>query len=328
MFDSKVKNILSLVILSCITSLNGCSFQSDRDIVQAQGKPKVVASHNVLCDLVETIAEDTVDLSCLIDGNQDSHTYSPTPAQRKIMEEAQLILYGGYQLEPQVIQLVEATKTPASKIAVYEQVVAEPILSEEEEHLEEHSAEETKPELEPDPHVWHNVENVVGAIELIQPILLQLNPSAAEQYLQNTASLTETLWNLDAWIDEQIVTVPEGKRILVTTHNSFNYYAKAYHLEDYHSLQGLSSQSSPTASDVKNLATEIRQIGVPTIFIESTKSDRVMNNVARAANVKLSSQKLYADGLAEANNYTEMMSHNTCTIVNGLGGKCKAFNKE
>ena len=333
MFDSKVKNRLSLVILSCIASLNGCSLRSDkpngiasqRDIALAQGKPKVVASHNVLCDLVETIAEDTVDLTCLIDGGRDSHTYRPTPAQRKMMEEAQLILYGGYQLEPQIIQLVEATETSAPKIAVYEQVVAEPILSEEE-HLEEHSAE-AKPELEPDPHVWHTVENTVAAVELIQPILLQLNPSAAEQYLQNTVSLTETLWNLDAWIDEQIATIPEGKRILVTTHDSFNYYVKAYYFEDYHSLQGLSSQSSPTASEVKNLATEIRQIGVPTIFVESTKSDRVMNNVARAANVELSPTKLYADGLAEADNYIEMMSHNTCAIVNGLGGECQTFEE-
>ena len=348
----KIKNTFSLLILGCIAGLNGCSLKNSDNIAQAQDTPKIIASHSILCDLIETIAEDTVDLTCLIDGDRDPHTYSPTPSQLKEMEQAQLILYGGYQLEPQIIKLIKATETSAPKIAVYEQVVAEPISSEhhehsDEEHLgeehseaehsdEEHSDEEhseaesdkhTESTLEPDPHVWHNIENTVAMVELIQPILLQLNPTAAEQYLQNTATLTDRLWQLDAWIDEQIATIPEGQRILVTTHNSFNYYAQAYYLEDYKALQGLSSATSPTASQVTKLAEEIEQTEVPTIFVESTKSDRVMNNVARAANVKISPEKLYADGLGTADSYIEMMTHNTCAIVNGLSGECKAFGE-
>ena len=76
-------------------------------------------------------------------------------------------------------------------------------------------------------------------------------------------------------------------------------------LEDYQTLQGLSVEASPTASQVKELATEIEQTGVPTIFVESTKSDRVIKNVARAADVKLSESELYVDGLGEAENYTQ-----------------------
>ncbi len=307
-----------------MTGLSSCSIHSN-NIAQANNQPKIVASHNIICDLVNTIAEDTVDLTCLIDGDQDPHTYRPTPSQRKAMEEAQLILYGGYQLEPQIIQLIEATETSAPKLAVYEQVVAEPILSE---HEEDKADKPKQKELEPDPHIWHNVENVVAMVELIQPILLQLNPAQAEKYLQNSSILTEKLWQLDAWIDEQIVTIPEGKRILVTTHDSFNYYVQAYPIEEYKTLQGLSSESSATASGVKDLAAEIKQTGVPTIFVEATNSDRVMNNVARTADVELASEKLFADGLGEADNYIEMISHNTCVIVDGLQGKCQAFNNK
>lgn len=317
----KIKNLLSVIILGSVASLTSCSVRSSNNIAQAQGKPKVIASHNILCDLISTLAEDTIDLTCLIDRDRDPHSYRPTPSQRKEMESAQLILYGGYQLEPQIIKLIEATETSAPKLAVYEQVVAEPILGEHE-HSEEHSEEP-----QPDPHVWHNVENTVAMIELIQPILLQLNPTEAATYVENTANLTEKLWQLDAWIDEQIATIPEGKRILVTTHDSLNYYVQAYNLEDYKTLQGLSSESSPTASRVKDLARAIEQTEVPTIFVESTKSDRVMNNVARAAKVKLAPESLYADGLGGADNYIEMMSHNTCAIVNGLGGECRAFNQ-
>lgn len=346
--NTQVKNLFSLAVFAITTYLVSCSLRTNSNIAQAQGKPKIVASHNIICDLFQTIAQDTADLTCLIDPNQDPHTYRPTPSQGKAIEEAQLILYGGYQLEPQIIKLIEATEnpeTPKAKIAVYEQVVTEPILTEHDHHdhddhvegednhteqsetsqEEEKLAKATKEDLESDPHVWHDIENTVAMVELIKSILLQINPLEAELYLKNSVTFTEQLWQLDTWIDEQIATIPKGKRVLVTTHDSLNYYAQAYYLEDYKTLQGLSSESSPTASQVKKLATEIRQTGVPTIFAESTASDRVMSNVARAAKVKLSEQKLFVDGLGEANNYTEMMSHNTCAIVNGLGGKCNPF---
>ena len=337
-----VKSI-NCVVLGFVAGLSGCSIQSSKNIAQANSEPKIVVSHNIICDLINTIAEDTVDLTCLIDSNQDPHTYSPTPSQRKAMEEAQLILYGGYQLEPQIIQLIEATETPVPKIAIYEQVVTDPIKSEHEhededkhehgdEHEHEHEAEDKnvdhQEELESDPHVWHDVENAVAMLEVIQTLLIQFNPSQAEKYLQNTNTLIENLWQLDAWIDEQIATIPEGKRILVTTHSSFNYYVQAYPIDDYKTLQGLSSESSPTASGVKDLAAEIKQSGVSTIFVESTTSNRTMNNVARAAGVELASEELIADGLGKADNYIEMMAHNTCAIVNGLEGKCQAFEKQ
>lgn len=311
---TRVKNIFSMTILGIAASLAGCSPKTNNNIASAQAKPLVVATHSIICDLIETIAEDTLDLTCLVDGAQDPHTYRPTATQRKAIEQAQLILYGGYELEPKIIQLIEATKTPAPKIAVYENAVTEPILAEHE--------HEAKAELEPDPHVWHDVENVVAMVELIHPALTQVNPVSAGLYLQNSTALTDKLWRLDGWIDEQIATIPEEKRILVTTHDSLNYYVQAYQLKDYQTLQGLSSEASPTASQLRQLATDIRQTGVPIIFAESTSSDRVISNVAREANVKLSTEKLFADGLGEADNYVDMMTSNTCTIVNGLGGKC------
>ena len=329
----RVKNLLSLAVVGMTTSLFGYSLSNN--IAQAQSKPKVVASHNIICDLVKAVAEDTIDLTCLIGANQDPHSYRPTPNQRKAIEEAQLILYGGYQLEPGLIKLIGATEdedeeTPqVAKIALYEQVVTEPIMAEHhEESIEHHHHEESevgdsKPELEPDPHVWHNVENTVAMVETLESIFLQANPAAAEQYLLNSNTLTEQLWQLDAWIKEQIATIPEGQ-ILVTTHDSLNYFVRAYNLDGYKTLQGLNADS-PTASGVRELAAEIEQAGASTIFAESTKSDRVINNVARAANVELSPERLYVDGLGEANSYTEMMTHNTCAIVSGLGGECQPF---
>ena len=352
MFENiKINSIISLTIASLTMGLTGCG----NKVAEAQAKPKVVATHNVICDLVETIAQDTIDLTCLIDGSQDPHTYRPTPSQRKAIEEAQLIFYGGYQLEPQIIKLFAENSVP--KIPLYEQAVAEPIQVEhshgheeheheehehEEHEHEEHGHEEheheehgdkekpkqkKKADLEPDPHVWHNVENTVAMVELLRSLFLQANPTAADMYLKNSVELTENLWQLDAWIKDQVATIPEGQKVLVTTHNSLNYYASAYRLEDYKSLQGLSSASSATASQVRTLAREIKEIGIPTIFAESTASDRVISNVARTADVELSTEKLIVDGLGTTDGYIEMMSYNTCAIVDGLGGECKPFDQ-
>ncbi|BAU65060.1 periplasmic solute binding protein [Stanieria sp. NIES-3757] len=337
----QVKSIYRAIILALAVGLGSCSKIDSQINAIAQEKPKVVASHSVLCDFAQTIAQDTIDLTCLIEPSQSAHTYRPTPSAKKAIEQAQLILYGGYEFEPSIIQLVKASTTTAPKIAVHEAAVTEPIMSEhhheyEDEHHEEESHEhehnettQKKEELEPDPHIWHNVWNAVAMVELIQSQLISLNPTQADLYLQNGTALTEKLTDLNDWINQQIATIPQGQRILVTTHDSLNYYVQAYPLEEYKTLQGLSTEESPTASKLRDLVTEIRQANVPTIFAEVTANDKVITSIAREANVKISDQKLYTDSLGEAGTstgtYIGMMENNTCAIAIGLGGKCKPF---
>lgn len=336
-FKFKVQNIVLITVMAIAT---GCKTEV---LQESPARPNVIATHSIICDFVKTIAQETIDLTCLIDADQDPHTYRPTPSQRKAIEEADLILYGGYELEPLIIKLLAATKTTAPKIALYEQVVKQPILEKPPEPKDEahktggevsefggstrKSGVSKQQESEPDPHVWHNVKNAVAMVDLLKNLLVQTNPGASEVYLNNSKDLTAKLWQLDSWIKEQLATIPPEQKVLVTTHDSLNYYVQAYHFEEYKVLQGLSSAASPTASQVRELAAKIGQIRVPTIFAESTRSDRVIRNVANAANAELSTEKLYVDGLGDSNNYREMMSHNTCAIVNGLGGQCKPLGR-
>jgi manganese/iron transport system substrate-binding protein len=337
----KLKSIYEVIVLALAVGLGSCSKIDSENKAIAQEKPKVVASHSVLCDFAQTIAQDTIDLTCLIEPSQSAHTYRPTPSAKKAIEQAQLILYGGYEFEPSIIQLIKGSTTTVPKIAVHEAAVTEPIMSEhhhdhddvhhEEESHEHQQNETTKKEaqLEPDSHIWHNVWNAVAMVELIQSQLISLNPTQADLYLQNGTALTEKLTDLNGWINEQIATIPEGQRILVTTHDSLNYYVQAYPLEEYKTLQGLSTEESPTASKLRDLVTEIRQANIPTIFAEVTANDKVINSIAREANVKVSDQKLYTDSLGEAGSsagtYIGMMENNTCAIAVGLGGKCEPF---
>jgi manganese/iron transport system substrate-binding protein len=250
----KLPKLWNITLVGIALGLTSCSFKTSDRIAKAQEieKIKVVATHNLLCNFVETIAEELVDLTCLADAGQDPHSYRPTPSTAKAIEQAQLILYGGYQLEPQIIELIEASQTPATKVAVYETAIAEPIQTkpphheEEENHSEtetgeEHDAEAKK--LEPDPHVWHNVWNAVAIVETIQSSLLQVDPTNAATYLENSVELSDRISKLNAWVQQQVATIPQGKKILVTTHESFNYYVRAYQFDDYKTLQGVSQMN-------------------------------------------------------------------------------------
>ena len=331
-----MKNILRSSVLCLTLGFMGCSTISHEPVAVAQNKPKVVVSHNVLCDLTKAIAGDTIELNCLQEAGQDIHTYRPTPTDKKAIEEARVILYGGYQLEPTIVKLIKATENPAPKISLYEMAVTEPIMVEEHHHEGEDmnddpQAEATEEEeLQPDSHVWHDVNNVMTIVESLQSLLIQLNPSDSALYLQNSQALNRQLGQLNVWIGEQIATIPEGQNILVTARDSLNYYAQAYDFADYQTLQGLGDEAGSTAANLGKLATKIQEMGVPTIFAEAGESDRLINSIAREANVKVGETALLTESLGQTgtntDNYIGMMTNNTCAIVEGLGGKCTPFN--
>jgi len=340
-------NFLHLALLTATIGLASCSpDRKSAENVPAEPEPiAVVASNSILCDLTSQIAQETISLTCLIGSNQDPHTYSPTPSDRKALETAELVLYGGYELEPAIDNLVEKTQTPAPKVAVYELAVPQPILAEhhhhedrEEENHHDHDHHEDEEEenhsdregKEPDPHVWHNAQHGAAIAESIRNQLAKVNPEQADTYSENAKKLIEKISALDAWIKTQVATVPNSQRLLVTTHDSFNYYIQAYDFKESEALQGLTTEEAPTAAQVKSLVEKVRATGVPTIFAEATANDSAIATVAREANATLAEQELLTDSLgekgSEAETYIGMLATNTCTIVEGLGGQCKPFD--
>ncbi|MBW4464539.1 MAG: zinc ABC transporter substrate-binding protein [Pegethrix bostrychoides GSE-TBD4-15B] len=300
---------------------------------------QVVATSSVLCDLVQTVAAETIDLTCLVKAGVDPHAYEPTPADRKAIEDAQLVLYSGYDFEPSLIQLIQAASGSAPKVAVGEAAVPKPLMGvHEHEHRDEHGdahAEEQQAEgaqaeaAEPDPHIWHNAQNGIQMVKVIQEQLTQVAPANADLYAQNAQALTAELTQIDAWIQSQIATIPTASRKLVTTHDALSYYSAAYDIPVEGALQGISTEEKPTAARVKELADEIKADQVPTIFAEITESTKLLETVAQAANVQISDQELFADGLGEAGSdgdtYPKMLIANTKAVVEGLGGQYSPF---
>jgi manganese/iron transport system substrate-binding protein len=305
---------------------------------KTESLPLVVATNSVACALAKQIAGDTIDLKCLIEAGTDPHVYQPKPDDRKAIDSAKLVLYGGYDFEPGLIKLIQASSNTAPKIAVHEVAVPSPLMSEEA-HDHAHDKEDKKDAKaeksdkkdakEADPHVWNNAQNGIKITQSISKSLSALRPDQAETYAKNTAKIVSELEQIDVWIKAQIATIPEASRKLVTTHDALGYYAQAYGIPVEGALNGISTEEQPTPTRVKELVEVIKTSKVPTIFAEVSINPKLITTVAKEANVKVSERELYADGLgakgSEAETYAGMLIANTRTIVEGLGGKYTPF---
>lgn len=331
----------------------------------ADDAPSVVVTTSVLCDLTEQIAEGTINLTCLLTPGQDPHTYQTQPADRLAVDEADLVLYDGYNFAPKLIGLVQASTTEAPRVAVYEAAVPNPLMGQGHDHDHDHgsaeSSEHAHDEAEaahehddhahgeddehshdetatgeaatttdqvPDPHIWHSAENNAAIATVIAEELAQVNPEQADRYQQNAAQLADTFAELDDWMQTQVSTIPASDRHLVTTHDSFRYFADAYGLEVKGALSGLSTAEKPSAKVLTDLADQVKAAQVPAIFAESTTNPELINAIAREAAVNVAEQPLFVEGPGTADSAAPttqaMLVVNTCTIVNALGGTCDA----
>ncbi|MCF2969832.1 zinc ABC transporter substrate-binding protein [Synechococcus sp. Nb3U1] len=276
----------------------------------ASARPRVVTTTTLIADWVEQVGQDRIQLTSLLQPGVDPHIYEPVPTNGVALEQAELVFYNGYNLEPSLIRLIYATAQQARRIPLAEEI--DPILSD----------EDGIPT--PDPHVWGNVEHVIIMVERIRQELTELAPTEAAFFQANAAAYQAALKELHTWIAEQIQTIPPPNRALVTTHDAFAYYTQTYGLTMGGSLIGLSTEEQPSAQTVAQLVREIRALQVPAIFAETTLNPALIQTVAAEAGVQVAEQELYSDSLGEAGSgaetYLEMMRLNTLAIVNALGG--------
>lgn len=304
-----------LVVSGVLISLwlSGCQQSANQPSVN--GKPKVVATSTIIADLTDKIGGEAIEIKGILKPGTDPHVYEPVPADSQALERANLILYNGYNLEPGLIKLMNATGSKSSKVAVGE--VAKPLQL------------DKQGEQVPDPHVWGDVENVILMVSAIRDALIEQSPEDREKFTQNAAQLTTELRQLDSWIIQEIKTIPPEKRKLVTTHDAFQYYARAYGIPVAGTLIGISTEEQPSAQTVQRLVESIKGTGVSAIFAETTINPALIKTVAQEAKVKLAPQQLYSDSIgapgSNGDSYINMMVANTRSIVEALGGKYTSY---
>lgn len=306
---------LTIGFVGCGKQAASTSFNQPASI--NENLPKVVATTTILCDLIKQVAQNTINLTCLISPGQDPHVYQPKPEDRQAIEEAKLIFYNGYNLEPGLIKIIKATKNSTPKIAVAQLAVPKP------QQFRENGRRVV------DPHIWHNANNTTSMVEVISNNLKKLEPNNAATYSDNASQLKNQLIQMDSWIKSRIASIPPKQRKLITTHGAMGYYTKAYGLSLAGVLKGISTEEKATDRQVKNLVKDVQQAKVPTIFVETTMNPEIIQSVAQEAEVKVSERELYTDGLGEpgsdGDTYQKMMVANTRTIVEGLGGTYLKF---
>ncbi|MGG6240327.1 metal ABC transporter solute-binding protein, Zn/Mn family [Nodosilinea sp. AN01ver1] len=272
--------------------------------------PAVVATSTLIADWATEVGGDQIELTGILQPGADPHVYEPVPADSIAFEQADLILYNGYNLEPNLIRLLNAAGVNARRFAVGE--VVPPLDL------------ETSHSTVPDPHVWGDVSNAVPMVEAIRDQLIELAPEQEALFTQNAAAYIDELNQLHTWIEAQTATIPPDQRQLVTTHDAFQYYARAYGLTVAGTLIGLSTEEQPSARTVQELVTSIQELGVPAIFAETTINPRLITTVANEAGVALAPAQLYSDSTgapgSDGDTYLKMMAANTRSIVENLGG--------
>jgi ABC-type Zn uptake system ZnuABC Zn-binding protein ZnuA len=288
----------------------------------APGEPlPVVASFSVIGDLVRDVGGDAVQVTTLIGPGVDAHTYDPAPADLVTLEEASVVFENGLGFEPWLDQFFDSAQPAAMRVVVSEGIT--PRQASAAEAAQDAAAGDEHGQY--DPHVWHNVANAIVMVENIRDALVAADPAHAATYEANAAAKIADLKELDAWVREQVATLPPERRKLVTSHDTFGYFADAYGFQILGTALGsLSTEAGdPSAQQIATLITEIDEAGVPAIFAENVSNPDLMEAIAAEAGVALA-PPLYSDALGApgtpGEHYDGMIRSNVTTIVEALKG--------
>ena len=270
-----------------------------------QNKLKVVATASMIWDMAKELGGDHLDIQCIVPIGGDPHLYEPTPKDVKLVASANLVLKNGLTFEGWLDELIENSGTQASSVSVTEGIQA---------------IKSTAYHEAPDPHAWMNVELAYVYAENIKNAFAGLIPEKAEIFEKKYEAYLDQLKELQVYITNQINSIPESKRILITSHDAFQYFGRAYGIR-LEAILGVSTDAEAQTSDIIRLNKVIRESGVPAVFIESTINPKLLEQLAKDNDITVGGQ-LYADSIgdeeSEASSYINMMKHNTDTIVAAL----------
>lgn len=301
-------------------------------IVRADESVAIVASFSVLADIVRNVGGDRVAVSSLVPIGGDAHTFDPAPKQVQDIAEANLIVQVGGDFEPWLDDLIDASGTSAERYEAFGEAIAHDPAThdeaseanggddEEHDHDEEGQEHDHAGEL----HVWLDVANVIHTVQHLAETLTEIDPDGTDTYAANADAYTVELEALDAEIREKTATLPEDRRQLITTHQSFGAFADAYGYE----IAGVMLESHSTevadapAGHVADLVAIIDEHNIPAVFPDTPGGEDQLKPLAQAAGVEIA-PPLYVDTLGDddsgAETYLAMMRHNIDTIVTALG---------
>jgi len=277
----------------------------------AQDRPKVLATASMISDMAQVIAGDKLEIGLIVPVGGDPHLYEPTPKDASKIYKSDLVLKNGMTFEGWITELIETSGTKAEVVTVTNGINAIQSLD---------YANSV------DPHAWMDVKNGLVYIDNINKALKKLDPANAEYFQLNYETYRKELIELDRYISDRIKEIPAKKRVLITSHDAFQYYGRAYGLE-LKSVLGTSTDAEVQTSDISSLYNAIEVTGVPAIFVETTINPKLLEQVAEDNGIVIGGS-LYADSIgpegSDGDSYFNMMKVNTDKIANALSVKSES----
>jgi len=284
------------------------------------GKPVVAATTTMVADLAKVIGGDRVTVRGLMGPGVDPHNYVPKLADTNLLEQADVVLYGGLHLEGRFQGTLEAmAKRGRNVVAVTDGISPDKLLSPQE------GFEGTK-----DPHVWGDPLLWKETVDTAVAAISKADPEGAAIFKENGETYKRQLDDLAAWAKQRFSVLPQEKRILVTSHDAFFYLGRAFSF-DVRGLQGVSTTAEAGLKDRSALVEYLRGQGVKTVFAETSINAKGISAVAAEAGVAVSDQPLFSDALGtpgdvetvdgetyDKGTYIGMVKHNVNSIVKGL----------
>jgi ABC-type Zn uptake system ZnuABC Zn-binding protein ZnuA len=268
--------------------------------------PDLLTTTTILADITRHVAGDQLVTESLLPFGADPHSYQPVPQDTKKINQSKVIIVNGADYERSLQSLIDnaGAKKEVIEASSNLRLITNP-----------------DNDQEVDPHLWLDPNNVIVYVDNIREGLTQFNPDGADVYQANARAYIAQLQELDAWINGQVAQIPPKRRVLVTNHDSLEYFAERYGFKVVGSvINGFSSDAAPSAEQMADLVDRIKLFEVPAIFLDTTDNPSLAQQVASETGVKVVTD-LHLESLTEgapAGSYIDMMRYNVTKIVEAL----------
>jgi len=278
-----------------------------------------IATTGMVADIVRVVGGDNVRVTQILGPGVDPHLYKATRDDVQTILAGDIVFYSGLMLEGKMSDTLIRVARTKPVMAVTESISTDRLLQPSD--FAGHD----------DPHVWNDVAAWSDCVQAVADALIEFDPSHASTYQMQAASYRQQLAELHAYGARSIGSIPAERRILVTSHDAFNYFGRAYGLE-VHGIQGLSTESEAGLQRINELVDLLVSHQVPAVFIETSVSRKNIDALLEGARAQghtvvvggyLFSDAMGAQGTYEGT-YMGMLDHNITKVTRALGGEAPA----
>ena len=309
--------LTSALLLIAVTMFAGCTTDSADQGKTVSVPYTIVTTCGMVTDLVETIAGDRAEITAMMSNDVDPHTYNPTRNDVAALEGADVIFYSGLNLEARLSDVLVRMASSGKTVVPIATAIPADMLMEPEE-FEGHY----------DPHVWNDASQWALTTGLIADTLATLDPEGAEGYKSRAEALSAQIMAVHEYAKTSLATIPAENRVLITAHDAFGYFGRAYDIEVF-AVQGVSTEHEAALAEINELVDLIVERKVGAIFVEQAFPEEhihalVEGAAARGHTVTIGGT-LYSDALGAPGSYigtyVGMVDSNVTLITQAMGGE-------